>query len=186
MGTRRGPNDPHRRDRIIAATQTVVAERGVAGLTHRAVAKRAGVPLGSTTYYFATLEELLHAALERAAQRYTTLLREWAARFDTTPGPAELADALTDLIADFLGPDREQNIVECELYVAALRRPALREVANRYTTATIEVLSGFTTPARAAALSAALDGLVLHGLTAPESLSRADIATVVEAILLPG
>ena len=39
---------------------------GLAGLTHRAVADEAGVPLGSTTYYFADRNDLLVAAMHVA------------------------------------------------------------------------------------------------------------------------
>lgn len=55
--------DPDRRQRIIDAAIRVVAGRGIAGLSHRAVAAEADVPLGSTTYHFASLDDLLIAAL---------------------------------------------------------------------------------------------------------------------------
>jgi DNA-binding transcriptional regulator YbjK len=40
--------DPDRRRRIIDAAFRVVAERGIAGLSHRSAAAEADVPLGST------------------------------------------------------------------------------------------------------------------------------------------
>jgi DNA-binding transcriptional regulator YbjK len=62
-------NDPSRRQRIVDATLQVVAMHGVAGTTHRRIAGEAGVPLGSVTYYFETLEQLISAAfLQLAAQ----------------------------------------------------------------------------------------------------------------------
>jgi TetR/AcrR family transcriptional regulator, regulator of biofilm formation and stress response len=48
---KRSANDPERQQRIAEAAIQVVADRGVEGLTHRAVAAGAEVPLGSTTYY---------------------------------------------------------------------------------------------------------------------------------------
>ncbi|MDH2416092.1 TetR family transcriptional regulator [Nocardioides sp. CER19] len=66
VGRRR--RDPTRRRReIVDAAAEIVAEVGAASLTHRQVAARAGVPLGSTTQYFATLDALRAAALERLA-----------------------------------------------------------------------------------------------------------------------
>ena len=44
--------DPNRRQRIIDACLDVIAERGVAGTSHRIVAEAADVPLGSMTYHF--------------------------------------------------------------------------------------------------------------------------------------
>ncbi|MDR6974369.1 DNA-binding transcriptional regulator YbjK [Streptomyces sp. 3330] len=41
-----GHTDPQRRERILAATLDLIAERGVAGVSHRKIAARAGVPLG--------------------------------------------------------------------------------------------------------------------------------------------
>lgn len=59
--------DPERKDRIIEACLTVIAERGVAGTSHRVVAAEAHVPLGSMTYYFDGMHDLLHQAFERFA-----------------------------------------------------------------------------------------------------------------------
>ena len=60
---RRDPEE--RRRTIVEAAATLITEAGSEGLTHRLVAKRAGVPLGSTTQYFATLDDLREAALAR-------------------------------------------------------------------------------------------------------------------------
>lgn len=65
-GTRRGRrNDPDRRDRIIDACLDVIAEAGVAGVSHRKIADAAGVPLGSMTYHFDGMSNLLHEAFSR-------------------------------------------------------------------------------------------------------------------------
>jgi DNA-binding transcriptional regulator YbjK len=63
----RGPTDPTHRDRIADAALAIVLEQGVAAVSHRAVADRAGVPLGSTTYHFKSLDDLLVTARTRAA-----------------------------------------------------------------------------------------------------------------------
>ena len=62
----RGTADHERPRRIALAAIEVVADRGVEGLTHRRVAAVAGIPLGSTTYHFATLDDLLAAAIAEA------------------------------------------------------------------------------------------------------------------------
>src|SRR3954454_18360884 len=91
----RGPGDPGRRERIANAAIAVVAERGVEGVTHRAVAAAAGVPLGSTTYHFATLDDLLVMALQTAAKHNIAGLRAWERDL---PPDADLAAELTDLV----------------------------------------------------------------------------------------
>lgn len=56
--------DPERRARIIDATLDMIAQHGVASITHRkiAAAAAADVPLGSMTYHFAGMQELLKDA----------------------------------------------------------------------------------------------------------------------------
>src|SRR5580704_10476475 len=52
-----------RREALLSAAVDVVAERGVGGATHRAIAARAGVPLSTTSYFFGSLDELIVEAL---------------------------------------------------------------------------------------------------------------------------
>jgi len=49
-----------RRKKIILATQTIILDKGIQGVRHRAVAELAQVPLASTTYYFKDINALLH------------------------------------------------------------------------------------------------------------------------------
>ena len=51
----------HRR-KILAAALTLVGEGGADAITHRAVARRAKVSLGSTTYHYGSRDELMRAA----------------------------------------------------------------------------------------------------------------------------
>src|SRR5436190_20241567 len=90
--------DPRRRIKeIAAATERVIAARGIEGLTHRAVAAEAGVPLGATTYHFAAKDDLIAAALRRSVDRFGAYLEEWVAR---RPGltPDQCAVLLADAI----------------------------------------------------------------------------------------
>lgn len=157
----RGPNDPARRERIAEAARVVVARRGVEGVTHRAVAAEAGVPLGSTTYHFATLDDLLAVALEDSARAEITKLRAWEANL---PPDADFAAALSELASRYLGEDRRQTIVEYELYVAALHRPNLRAVSAAWDAALVELFSSRTDPLTGRLLAVAFSGLLVHGL----------------------
>ena len=83
-------HDPERRQRIIDAAIRVVGAKGLAGLSHRTVAAEADVPLGSTTYHFKTLDELMVAALRQANECFAQLIADRDG----------LADPRTDLAAD--------------------------------------------------------------------------------------
>lgn len=162
----------------------MIAERGIEGLTHRAVAEKAGVPLGATTYHFATKDDLIQTALQRSVDRYAAYLQDWAAQ---RPGltPDQLAVLLTDVLLSCIGPQRPQQVVEFELYVAALRRPDLRPIADRYIELSIQALTHYTDPVTATATAAAMNGLTMRGLAGTQVPPRTDIETVLRRILTP-
>ncbi|MFE7428573.1 TetR/AcrR family transcriptional regulator [Streptomyces sp. NPDC014735] len=153
--------DPERRDRIIDAAIRVVGAKGIAGLSHRSVAAEADVPLGSTTYHFASLDELLIAALRRSNENFAKVMRESRALADPA---ADLAGELARLLGEYFRGGRGRAELEYELYLAALRRPALRPVAAEWTDGAAELLSRRTDPATARALIALMDGICLQVL----------------------
>jgi AcrR family transcriptional regulator len=87
--------DPERKSRIVDATIGVIAEHGVTGTTHRRIAAAANVPLGSLTYHFTGLEDLLAQAFQRHSERMSPL---YEAHFEGVGSRAEFIDAVTDLI----------------------------------------------------------------------------------------
>lgn len=121
--------DPERRQRIIDAAIRVVGQKGIAGLSHRSVAAEADVPLGSTTYHFTTLDELMVAALRQASEGFAKVI---AARGGLDDRHADLAEELAGWMGEWLAGDRTGVELEYELYLAALRRPALRPVAEEW------------------------------------------------------
>ncbi|MFI1940271.1 TetR/AcrR family transcriptional regulator [Streptomyces purpureus] len=153
--------DPDRRQRIIDAALRVVAEHGIAGLSHRTAAAEADVPLGSTTYHFASLDELLVAALRQAGESFAAAVATSEALTD--PG-RDLATDLARLMGRWIAGDRTAVELEYELYLAALRRPALRPVAAEWTDTVAAALTHRTDPATARALVALMDGLCLQVL----------------------
>ncbi|MCY0956155.1 TetR/AcrR family transcriptional regulator [Streptomyces sp. H27-H5] len=150
-------HDPERRQRIIDAAIRVVGAKGIAGLSHRSVAAEADVPLGSTTYHFKTLDDLLVAALRQANEHFVLV---------PDPGEPDLATALARLLGELLaaGRDRGRVELEYELYLAALRRPALRPVAAEWCGAVAAALGERTDPVTARALVAVMDGISLQVL----------------------
>ncbi|MFD4865021.1 TetR/AcrR family transcriptional regulator [Streptomyces sp. NPDC058412] len=153
--------DPDRRQRIIDAAIRVVGAKGIAGLSHRSAAAEADVPLGSTTYHFETLDDLLVAALRQANESFARALADSAALADPD---ADLDRALARLLGEFLAADRSRVELEYELYLAALRRPALRPVASEWCEAMSAALAVRTDPVTARALVAVMDGIGLQVL----------------------
>ncbi|MFD0341464.1 TetR/AcrR family transcriptional regulator [Streptomyces sp. NPDC127117] len=171
--------DPERRDRIIDAAIRVVGTKGIAGLSHRSVAAEADVPLGSTTYHFASLDELLIAALRRSNENFAGVMRESGALADPA---ADLAGELARLLGEHFAGGRGRAELEYELYLAALRRPALRPVAAEWTDSTAELLSRRTDPATARALIAMMDGICLQVLLTGGEYDEADAREMLRRI----
>ncbi|MBL0781565.1 TetR family transcriptional regulator, partial [Streptomyces albidoflavus] len=65
----RQPPDGGRADRIADAALALLAERGLRGLTHRAVDEAAGLPQGSTSNHARTRLALLRTVVRRQAER---------------------------------------------------------------------------------------------------------------------
>ncbi|WP_278263710.1 TetR family transcriptional regulator [Nocardia sp. AG03] len=158
--------DPERRRReIIDAAVAIVLEEGSGAVTHRKVAARAEVPLGSTTQYFATLDDLRAAALDRLVREIDVWLDALVAAFDrdgATPATfaaqlhlylsdTHLIEATHALTSSYLTPDEEH---------AASRQWTIRF---------IEMLERYTSPAAARAVAAMSDGLTLHAAVLTET-----------------
>lgn len=60
---RRAVQRAERQGAILGATIRILSGAGLAAVTHRAVAREAGVPLAATTYYFSSKDELVTEAL---------------------------------------------------------------------------------------------------------------------------
>ncbi|WP_030264524.1 TetR/AcrR family transcriptional regulator [Streptomyces violens] len=176
--------DPERRQRIIDAAIRVAEERGIGALSHRVVAAEADVPLGSTTYHFASLDDLLVAALRQVCGEPGTSVESWTEYLERD---APLADRIADLLQAYMDDSRRGRVrMEYELYLAALRRPALRPVAEEWLDGTLEVLARYTDDlGTARTLGALIDGLLLQVLLTDRPFDReevrAELARVVPA-----
>ncbi|MGI9126334.1 MAG: TetR/AcrR family transcriptional regulator [Mycobacterium sp.] len=124
------PKGERRRYALVRAAADLLCEGGFEAVRHRAVADRAGLPLASTTYYFASLDELIENAVEYLGAEEVAQLR---ARVQALPRRRRGADAAADVLVDLLAadPTREQLISRYERYIACARHPGLRGVERR-------------------------------------------------------
>ncbi|MEG8280933.1 TetR/AcrR family transcriptional regulator [Streptomyces sp. AHA2] len=114
-----------RSDLIADAALALLAERGMRGLTHRAVDETAGLPQGSTSNLARTRQALLELAVRRLADREAKVLA-----LDEMPdprsGPESTADALALAVHRALTDHRALTLARYELALEATRRPELR------------------------------------------------------------
>jgi DNA-binding transcriptional regulator YbjK len=167
-----------RRTEILDAAVRLIGRDGRKAVTHRAVAEEAGVPLGSTTYYFDSREDLLGQALQHVAAEQTARHDALAAELAAIDSVPELARRLIEELVTIVR-DRTAYIAEYELWLEAARRPELRESARAWCEAERAALAGglaavgSSDPATDARLVAAvLDGLGVQVLTADDPVAE--------------
>lgn len=144
-------------------------------VSHRAVALRADVPLGSTTYWFASRQQMLHDALEYFARTEIAALRERLAPvLGRDLSSRELVDAFTDILLPQLDESRSRTIAQYALLQEAAREPELESVCRDWTEAWEQALQpvfaslgGADSLLEARMFLAMLDGLLLGQLAAP-------------------
>ncbi|MFD9444401.1 TetR/AcrR family transcriptional regulator [Streptomyces sp. NPDC060006] len=114
-----------RAELIADSALDLLAERGMRGLTHRAVDAAAGLPPGSTSNLARTRLALLEAAVRRLAEREARVLG-----LDEMPDPRGGLDSLAEGMAlglhRSLTGNRHLLIARYELALEATRRPELR------------------------------------------------------------
>lgn len=176
-GTKR--NDPERRQRIIDATLDVVAEHGVTGTTHRRIAAVAAVPLGSVTYYFATLEDLITAAFLQLAEQSS---KEFANRMALASDRDSAKAAIVAIIAGSIWATPRTLLLSYELYAFAARHPPVAAVMRQWMSNSRMALERFFDPLTARALDALVEGIGIHNSIDTEPLGEAAIRTIVDRV----
>ncbi|WP_375385542.1 TetR/AcrR family transcriptional regulator [uncultured Microbacterium sp.] len=156
-GTRR--NDPDRRDRIIDACLDVLADVGVAGTSHRRVAAAAGVPLGSMTYHFSGMDELLREAFARMSLESSARLR--ARMAGATDRDSAKRAVIEHIQTDIFASTRELVLTH-ELYTLAARDPSYKDITHAWMDRTRRLLEQQFDPTTARLLDALVEGLTIH------------------------
>lgn len=142
----------------MAAARAIARERGIAAVTHRTVAERAGVPLGSTTYYFTSIDDLLAQAIRLDISEFQQRLA------GALPSGEDRQDAAAQLIA-FLCDEAQQTdnlLGEYGLYLAAFTRRALRPLALEWTETSVTAYSRYVRRELATAIAMLFDGYAVR------------------------
>lgn len=157
-GTTRRRDPERRRREIIDAAVAIVLEDGSSAVTHRKVAARAGVPLGSTTQYFATLDDLRAAALHRIVSDIDVWMDALRAAFDSSGATPDTYAA--DLYAYLNDP---HLVRAAHALTSTYNSPdeALESEAA-WSARFVEMLEQYISPAGARAVAALSDGLAMH------------------------
>ena len=186
-------NDDRRRALADAGLE-VLANAGARGLTHRAVDRAAGVPLGTTTNYFRSRSALLTGLVERIYERLAPSDEFIAERAGRTPTRELFAEYLRNIVERLMA-NRTVTIALIELRLEGIRRPEVAEIIGEWRRTgfagdvAFNEQAGLPGTAREIALfHYAVDGLLLDQLTGP-LLPDVPVDDIVDALvdgLLPG
>ena len=127
-----------RRAIILDTVIKLLASRGLEGVTHRAVDEMAGLPQGSSSYYFPKKAQLLveasrhlAALLEKDCEELQVGFAEVTAR----QGVDAAVEYVATEVVSYTDTARELFLARMELTLAASRREELADVGERLTTA---------------------------------------------------
>lgn len=179
---RRNARGEARRKAVIDAALRVVGEKGLSGLTHRAVAAEADITPGLTTYYFPTVDDLLEGTLSSFVEEELERLRAATEALEDA-GPDADRESVLGAVFTAVAVEPAQQVAQFELYLESVRRPGLRDVAR-------DCLNGYADLARLAleragaerpeegarALVALIDGFALQQLVDPDETFVAQVA----------
>jgi len=183
----------HRLRELTDVLLRITATRGLDQVSVREVASAAGVSIGAVQHYFATKDEMLVFAFRQVVER----TRARVAGIDAGPGPRRaLGAALRQLL-----PLDQARLAECRVYLAfaaraattpalaALQREALSaiqaelEQALSAATAARTRGPGLDTVLEARLLLAVVDGLMFDAVSAPGTLTPADLEAALDTHL---
>ncbi|TYR51652.1 TetR/AcrR family transcriptional regulator [Streptomyces parvus] len=166
------------RQAILGAAAEITVQQGAAALTHRSVAARAGVALGSTTRYFASIDDLREATLRMLGGEVDAYL----ARVELDLASCEdLAESLAGTMHDFLVDSRQVHAT-LAMITAAASDTSMRSLALRWTDRLDALLTARVGSERAVAAQVYIDGATIHAALHEAPLSRDTVAQTLRAI----
>jgi len=176
------PNDPDRRARILEATVGLLQDDGVSAISARAVATRAGVPVGSVSYHFDSVRALLLEAARGIIELREASLTSWG-RTVTAP---TIHERLAELVHTQITTGRAITVVAYELYLLGLRDGDFRALGNEASDVLYRQLACHVPEADARHLATLADGLQLHSLFRTPAPGPDELAAALRPPVSPG
>ncbi|MCX8557676.1 TetR family transcriptional regulator [Mycolicibacterium mucogenicum] len=181
-----------RRTVVAEGAIVALATKGARGLTHRAVDQLAGLPEGSTSYYFRTRSALLQACAEHLVARTLQAMGP-AFKEGTQITLLELAELAAQAVCAWTAEGGSLVLARHELLLESARQTELHQTLTAVTghlqtwlKDRIAELGIPAAPERAAELIACLDGIALAaavaGQTNEDALARS-VMRVVSGLL---
>lgn len=176
----RSKRDPQGRRRAIAqAAAELLLFEGPKSVTHRSVAKKAQVPLGSTTQYFSSINELKRAGYDVISRGVERGYDELIAQSEKAKNDSEaLAVCFYDYVTNI-----EEVRADMVLSAAAIKDEELRALLERNNERYEASLKQYMSDNQAKMISVFTNGLMLETGIFAHQFSEEFIVQAVETIL---
>ncbi|WFE91496.1 TetR family transcriptional regulator [Roseibium porphyridii] len=183
-----------RRMLILDAVITLLAERGLDGVTHRAVDEVAKIPQGSTSYYYRRKPDLLNAACEYLAELLEKDCDELQVGFSeraASEGVDAAVEYVAEELADYTDGARHLFLARLELTLAAARQDylagageKLAQAARRPIAFFLKLISGGRTDVPIETCAGLIDGIsLMYATNQGPKPSKEQIASIFRTVL---
>lgn len=133
MPVRRQQRGEERRRETMEAALRVIGREGIRATTHRAVAQEASASLSATTYYFASIDDLIAQAFAHYVDERLAVLQQVMTEVAAAGslGVDQAKRLFAEYISEELSRGRLRLAAEHELAVEGIRNPAVAEQYDR-------------------------------------------------------
>jgi DNA-binding transcriptional regulator YbjK len=164
---------------LMKAALTIAATEGIRNVTHRKVATTAKVSLGTASYHYESLDDLLLEAFDR----YIDDSRDrYEHGVSSARSPEELADALIEMVNRHHA-NALDAVLMYELYAQGFRDPRYRALIQRWSRATKTAVEHLYSPDMAVRLEAVVEGVLFQRLLGDSSMSDRQFRDLLLCIL---
>jgi DNA-binding transcriptional regulator YbjK len=160
---------------IIDAALQVITEQGLAALTYRNVAAQAQVSLGTVTYYFNTMEELVSTAQNRLTD---TITKTYMNAMLQASNKAEAQQTLAKLLSNNHCNDSDASTIPVEIYNYS-RLPGETHPAQPWLVKIQQTLERHFDE-ESSDLSIIIAGLTLHNRLGNSTFSQSEILELIK------
>ena len=175
----RAKRDPEARRRAIEqAAAELLLEGGSQRLTHRKVAERAQVPLGSTTQYFSSIDDLRRAGYAVISRAIEQDYQEMIDRIHESKGDIRV---IASCLVEYMNNEEEIR-ADVILYSAAVRDPELMQLASMGLERFVQSLKTYLSEEQANAVAIFIDGAFVEAGIFGRRFSEAYILQVLQAL----
>lgn len=177
-------------EQILAAAVQVFGSGGPTAVTHRAVADAAGVPLGSTTYYFKDRDDLMQQTMRHAIDVEARRLSEIVEGFHGELTVDASVELLTQMFFDKTVADPLYDLALFEMFLEATRNPSVRSMTQDWTHMIAELTGRVLPPTDPSVprevavqiVAALIDGLMLEE-TSNQTLGLANLSDELRVVI---